>query len=127
MTFCIVYVCVFLADIHVCLPSQFKCTSPSRCIPGIFRCNGQDNCGEGEDEKDCRELIYITFLNFFILFVKCFRSETSFVLVAQCICVCVLLEKKSFIRRACLECSELPVCVWLVFNNMTAYIVFNLC
>lgn len=44
-----------LPDIHVCLPSQFKCTHPSRCIPGIFRCNGQDNCGEGEDEKDCRE------------------------------------------------------------------------
>lgn len=42
-------------DIHVCLPSQFKCTHPSRCIPGIFRCNGQDNCGEGEDEKDCRK------------------------------------------------------------------------
>lgn len=45
----------WVPDIHVCLPSQFKCTSPSRCIPGIFRCNGQDNCGEGEDEKDCRE------------------------------------------------------------------------
>lgn len=45
----------FLPDIHVCLPSQFKCTHPSRCIPGIFRCNGQDNCGEGEDEKDCRK------------------------------------------------------------------------
>uniref|UniRef100_H3DAP4 LDL receptor related protein 1 n=1 Tax=Tetraodon nigroviridis TaxID=99883 RepID=H3DAP4_TETNG len=43
-------------DIHVCLPSQFKCTSPSRCIPGIFRCNSQDNCGEGEDEKDCPEV-----------------------------------------------------------------------
>ncbi|TNM89007.1 hypothetical protein fugu_005261 [Takifugu bimaculatus] len=43
-------------DIHVCLPSQFKCTSPSRCIPGIFRCNGQDNCGEGEDEMDCPEV-----------------------------------------------------------------------
>ena len=47
--------CMCTADIHVCLPSQFKCTHPSRCIPGIFRCNGQDNCGEGEDEKDCRE------------------------------------------------------------------------
>lgn len=44
-----------LADIHVCLPSQFKCTNTNRCIPGIFRCNGQDNCGDGEDEKDCRE------------------------------------------------------------------------
>lgn len=42
-------------DIHVCLPSQFKCTNTNRCIPGIFRCNGQDNCGDGEDEKDCRE------------------------------------------------------------------------
>lgn len=47
--------CLLCPDIHVCLPSQFKCTHPSRCIPGIFRCNGQDNCGEGEDEKDCRE------------------------------------------------------------------------
>uniref|UniRef100_A0AAZ3Q1Z1 EGF-like domain-containing protein n=1 Tax=Oncorhynchus tshawytscha TaxID=74940 RepID=A0AAZ3Q1Z1_ONCTS len=43
-------------DIHVCLPSQFKCSHPSRCIPGIFRCNGQDNCGEGEDETDCPEV-----------------------------------------------------------------------
>lgn len=45
----------FLLDIYVCLPSQFKCSHPSRCIPGIFRCNGQNNCGQGEDEKDCRE------------------------------------------------------------------------
>lgn len=43
-----------LPDIHVCLPSQFKCTNTNRCIPGIFRCNGQDNCGDGEDERDCR-------------------------------------------------------------------------
>nr|XP_042700082.1 LOW QUALITY PROTEIN: prolow-density lipoprotein receptor-related protein 1 [Chrysemys picta bellii] len=43
-------------DIHVCLPSQFKCTNTNRCIPGIFRCNGQDNCGDGEDEKDCPEV-----------------------------------------------------------------------
>lgn len=42
-------------DIHVCLPSQFKCTNTNRCIPGIFRCNGQDNCGDGEDERDCRK------------------------------------------------------------------------
>ena len=47
--------CVCSADIHVCLPSQFKCTNTNRCIPGIFRCNGQDNCGDGEDERDCRE------------------------------------------------------------------------
>lgn len=50
-----VCLCICTLDIHVCLPSQFKCSHPSRCIPGIFRCNGQDNCGEGEDEKDCRE------------------------------------------------------------------------
>ncbi|XP_063064253.1 low-density lipoprotein receptor-related protein 1 isoform X3 [Engraulis encrasicolus] len=43
-------------DIHVCLPSQFKCSQPSRCIPGIFRCNGQNNCANGEDEKDCPEV-----------------------------------------------------------------------
>uniref|UniRef100_A0A670IUS4 LDL receptor related protein 1 n=1 Tax=Podarcis muralis TaxID=64176 RepID=A0A670IUS4_PODMU len=43
-------------EVHVCLPSQFKCTNTNRCIPGIFRCNGQDNCGDGEDEKDCPEV-----------------------------------------------------------------------
>ncbi|CAH2224426.1 prolow-density lipo receptor-related 1 [Pelobates cultripes] len=43
-------------DVHVCLPSQFKCTNTNRCIPGIFRCNGQDNCGDGDDEKDCPEV-----------------------------------------------------------------------
>ncbi|XP_035377067.1 low-density lipoprotein receptor-related protein 1 isoform X2 [Electrophorus electricus] len=43
-------------DIHVCLPSQFKCSHPSRCIPGFFRCNGLNNCGQGEDEKDCPEV-----------------------------------------------------------------------
>lgn len=53
-------------DIHVCLPSQFKCSHPSRCIPGIFRCNGQDNCGEGEDEKDCRKLDHLLFSSFFL-------------------------------------------------------------
>lgn len=51
----ITYPAVLPTDIHVCLPSQFKCTNTNRCIPGIFRCNGQDNCGDGEDERDCRE------------------------------------------------------------------------
>ncbi|XP_072105063.1 low-density lipoprotein receptor-related protein 1-like [Mobula birostris] len=43
-------------EIHVCLPSQFKCSTANRCIPAIFRCNGQDNCGDGEDERDCPEV-----------------------------------------------------------------------
>ncbi|XP_055521973.1 low-density lipoprotein receptor-related protein 1-like, partial [Leucoraja erinacea] len=43
-------------EIHVCLPSQFKCSAANRCIPAIFRCNGQDNCGDGEDERDCPEV-----------------------------------------------------------------------
>lgn len=56
---CITDVDVCGVDIHVCLPSQFKCSHPSRCIPGIFRCNGQNNCGQGEDEKDCRECLFL--------------------------------------------------------------------
>lgn len=51
------------SDIHVCLPSQFKCSRPSRCIPGILRCNGQNNCGQGEDEKDCRKSSPISLIN----------------------------------------------------------------
>ena len=33
----------------------FKCTKNKKCIPVNLRCNGQDDCGDEEDEKDCRK------------------------------------------------------------------------
>lgn len=44
-----------LPDTYVCLPGQFKCTKNQKCIPINLRCNGQDNCGDEEDERDCRK------------------------------------------------------------------------
>ena len=71
------FVVFLFPDIHVCLPSQFKCTHPSRCIPGIFRCNGQDNCGEGEDEKDCRESLLVFLREFPVIFQYCSASGSA--------------------------------------------------
>lgn len=49
------YFVLFFLDTHVCLAGQFKCTKNKKCIPVNLRCNGQDDCGDEEDEKDCRK------------------------------------------------------------------------
>lgn len=46
------------ADTYICLSGQFKCTRKQKCIPLNLRCNGQDDCGDGEDETDCRKKLY---------------------------------------------------------------------
>lgn len=46
---------LFFAESYICLSGQFKCTGTHKCIPVNLRCNGQDDCGDGEDEHDCRE------------------------------------------------------------------------
>ncbi len=50
-----------IADTYICLSGQFKCTRKQKCIPLNLRCNGQDDCGDGEDETDCRKLRHDTF------------------------------------------------------------------
>lgn len=45
----------FLTETYICLSGQFKCTRKQKCIPLNLRCNGQDDCGDGEDEMDCRK------------------------------------------------------------------------
>lgn len=62
------YLTVFLtlmsppfADTYICLSGQFKCTRKQKCIPLNLRCNGQDDCGDGEDETDCRKQRHDTF------------------------------------------------------------------
>lgn len=44
-----------LSETYICLSGQFKCTRRQKCIPLNLRCNGQDDCGDGEDETDCRK------------------------------------------------------------------------
>lgn len=44
-----------LSETYICLSGQFKCTRKQKCIPLNLRCNGQDDCGDGEDETDCRK------------------------------------------------------------------------
>lgn len=48
------FFCV-LSETYICLSGQFKCTRKQKCIPLNLRCNGQDDCGDGEDETDCRK------------------------------------------------------------------------
>lgn len=45
----------FPTETYICLSGQFKCTRKQKCIPLNLRCNGQDDCGDGEDETDCRK------------------------------------------------------------------------
>lgn len=46
-----------LSETYICLSGQFKCTRKQKCIPLNLRCNGQDDCGDGEDETDCRKAL----------------------------------------------------------------------
>jgi len=58
----------------VCLSGQFKCTKNQKCIPINLRCNGQDDCGDEEDERDCRKLCLE---NFALTTVAGFKQGTE--------------------------------------------------
>ncbi|XP_059144990.1 ovochymase-2-like [Physella acuta] len=36
-----------------CLPDQFTCTNSRTCIQVKYVCDGDDDCGDGEDERNC--------------------------------------------------------------------------
>lgn len=50
-----------ISETYICLSGQFKCTRKQKCIPLNLRCNGQDDCGDGEDETDCRKDLHYYF------------------------------------------------------------------
>jgi len=44
--------------LETCSSDEFSCDN-GNCIAQNQRCNGQNNCGDGSDERDCRMLMLI--------------------------------------------------------------------
>lgn len=39
-----------------CEPNEFKCRN-GHCALKLWRCDGENDCGDGSDETDCREYV----------------------------------------------------------------------
>ena len=42
-----------------CPESYWKCAN-GICIVNVTVCDGQDHCGDGSDERNCRKLVFMT-------------------------------------------------------------------
>ena len=61
--------CYVLEPRKVCDPTEFLCVGTDICAQKIWRCDGEDDCGNGYDELNCRKFVmssddikYILFL-----------------------------------------------------------------
>ena len=44
---------------ETCSEDEFTCDN-GNCVLVYQRCNGEDNCGDGSDERDCRTLRFVS-------------------------------------------------------------------
>ena len=52
---------LLLAGGKHCDPSEFMCVGTGICAQKIWRCDGDDDCGNGYDERDCRKYLILYF------------------------------------------------------------------
>lgn len=45
----------FLGFTSPCADSEFFCNNTHKCVSKKYRCDGEDDCGDHEDEQNCRK------------------------------------------------------------------------
>ena len=50
---------VFCSVNWKCPMGNWKCAN-GICVPSLYVCDGEDNCGDGSDERNCRKLVIMT-------------------------------------------------------------------
>lgn len=54
---CFSHACLYLLVDKLCEPNQFKCSN-GMCAMKIWRCDGDNDCGDGSDEQNCRKFSF---------------------------------------------------------------------
>ena len=58
----VIYIHIYIFFTDSCPMYAFYCATDRRCIYGYLRCNYAKDCTNGEDEIDCRKILYVTYI-----------------------------------------------------------------